>query len=81
MKLIENISESINDLQSQLDLIYYFIQTLSIVILIVIFFVLINFLRKTFGKDRNTLEIIKIRKTLEKIYESKKKFWMRTLPV
>ena len=74
MKLIENISESINDLQSQLDLIYYFIQTLSIVILIVIFLVLINFLRKTFGKDRNTLEIIKIRKTLEKIYESKKKF-------
>ena len=66
MKTFEPLLNNLENLKNQIELIFNFFQVFTIIIVFLFIIWVIGFVRRNLGLDRQTKELIQIRKLLEK---------------
>ena len=66
MSTFETFSNHLAELKNQIDLIFNLLQISLIIILFLVVIGLIGFVRRNLGIDKQSRELVKIRKLLEK---------------
>ena len=66
MNTFETLSNYLEEIKNQIDLIFNLFQISLIIILFLILIGIIGFVRRNLGIDKQSRELVKIRKLLEK---------------
>ena len=66
MKTFEPLLNNLENLKNQIELIFNVFQVFTIIIIFLFIIWVIGFVRRNLGLDRQTKELIQIRKLLEK---------------
>ncbi len=66
MNTFETISNYLEELTNQIDLIFNLLQISLIIILFLVLIGIVGFVRRNLGIDKQSRELVKIRKLLEK---------------
>ncbi len=66
MSTFETLSNYLEELKNQIDLIFNLLQISLIIILFLVLIGVIGFIRRNLGIDKQSRELVKIRKLLEK---------------
>ena len=66
MNTFETLSDYLEELKNQIDLISNLLQISLIIILFLVMIGIIGFVRRNLGIDKQSRELVKIRKLLEK---------------